>query len=213
MTLPLLLLMAIGAPSPIDPYLMERNAEIALARSAAPDSLSRDATVLVLGAHGYETAVKGTNGFVCLVERSWMQPFDAPEFMKTDGRMPMCLNPPGARTHLPFTFKTTELVIAGVPKQEMFNQLKAAFDRKELPLPEPGSMCYMLSKQQNFGPQFGHADPHLMFWYPRTQHITWGAEFGGSPIDVKEDSPDPVTTFIISVSNWSDGSKYTDGDH
>ncbi len=189
----------------IDQYLMERSAEIAMARSAAPDSLSRDASVLVLGRHGYETAVKGTNGFVCLVERSWMQPFDAAEFMQPDGRMPMCLNPPGARTHLPFVFKTTELVIAGVPKDQMFAQLKAAFDRKELPLPEPGSMCYMMSKQQNFGPKFGNADPHLMFWYPKSAHISWGAEFDGSPIDVHDDSPDPVTTFIISVHRWSDG--------
>lgn len=205
----ILLLAAAAHAAPIDAYLMERNAEIALARTAAPDSLSRDADVLVLTAHGYETAVKGKNGFVCLVERSWMQPFDAPEFMKTDGLMPMCLNPPGARTHLPFTFKTTELVIAGVPKQEMFNRLKSAFDRKELPAPEPGSMCYMMSKQQNFGPQFGHADPHLMFWYPQALHMTWGAEFGGSPIDVHDDSPDPVTTFIISVGTWSDGTPYT----
>lgn len=204
----ILLLAALVHTAPaatIDQFLMDRNAEIALARTAAPDSLSRDATVLVLGRQGYETAVKGTNGFVCLVERAWMQPFDAPEFMQPDGRMPMCLNPPAVRTHLPFTFKTTELVIAGVPKDQMFAQLKAAFQRKELPLPEPGSMCYMMSKQQNFGPKFGNADPHLMFWYPRSAHITWGAEYGGSPIDVTEDAPDPVTTFVISVSKWSDG--------
>ena len=60
----------------LDEYLMaDRNAEIVLARSAAPDSISRDADVLVLGQHGYETAVKGKNGFVCVVERAWMGPF------------------------------------------------------------------------------------------------------------------------------------------
>ena len=58
--------------APVDQYLMERNAEILLARSAAPDSISSDATVLILGRQGYETAVQGTNGFVCMVERSWM---------------------------------------------------------------------------------------------------------------------------------------------
>ena len=46
-------------------YLMEKNAEIQLARSAAPDSISRDATILVLGRPGYETAVEGKNAFVC----------------------------------------------------------------------------------------------------------------------------------------------------
>ena len=66
--------------APVDQYLMERNAEILLARSAAPDSISSDATILVLGRQGYETAVRGKNGFVCMVERSWMAAFDSPEF-------------------------------------------------------------------------------------------------------------------------------------
>jgi hypothetical protein len=50
--------------------MADRNAEIALARSAAPDAISRDAEVLVLGRNGYQTAVTGKNGFVCVVERS-----------------------------------------------------------------------------------------------------------------------------------------------
>jgi hypothetical protein len=50
---------------PLDQYLMGRDAEIALARSAAPRSVAKDATVMVLGRDGYETAVEGTNGFVC----------------------------------------------------------------------------------------------------------------------------------------------------
>src|SRR6202158_3515926 len=67
--------------APIDQYLMaDRDAEIALARSAAPESISRDAEVLVLGRHGYESAVKGKNGFVCMVERSWASPLEHPDF-------------------------------------------------------------------------------------------------------------------------------------
>src|SRR6202047_2415220 len=67
--------------APLDQYLIpDRNAEIALARSAAPPSISQDATVMVLGRHGYETAVEGKNGFVCLVERAWTSSFDSPEF-------------------------------------------------------------------------------------------------------------------------------------
>jgi hypothetical protein len=45
--------------APLDQYLMaDRNAETALARSAAPPSISRDAKVMVLGAHGYETRLR-----------------------------------------------------------------------------------------------------------------------------------------------------------
>src|ERR1700693_2068988 len=88
--------------APIDQYLMtDRNTEIAFARTAAPKSISRDAEVLVLGRHGYETAVKGKNGWVCVVERSWMAPFDDPEFLTPDQRLPLSLNPPAVRTHLP----------------------------------------------------------------------------------------------------------------
>ncbi len=128
--------------APLDQYLMaDRNAEIALARSAAPESISRDAEVMVLGRHGYETVVKGKNGFVCIVERSWMAPFDDPEFLNPDQRLPLCLNPPAARSHLPLTLKTTELTFAGLSKTQIFDGIKAAFDKKELPLPEPGAMC------------------------------------------------------------------------
>src|SRR5216684_305832 len=66
--------------APLDQYLMERNAEIAMARSAAPESISRDAEVLVLGRHGYETAAKGKNAFVCMVQRSWTAGIDDPDF-------------------------------------------------------------------------------------------------------------------------------------
>src|SRR5664279_2761323 len=87
--------------APIDEYLMaDRNAEIALARSAAPESISRDAEVLVLGRHGYETAVKGKNGFVCIVERSWTAPIDDPNFWNPKLRGPLCLNAPAVRTYL-----------------------------------------------------------------------------------------------------------------
>src|SRR5499427_4435532 len=90
--------------APVDQYLMERNAEIQLARSAAPDSISRDATVLVLGRQGYETAIEGKNGFVCKVERSWMASFDWPEFWNPKVRGADCLNPQAARSILPIAF-------------------------------------------------------------------------------------------------------------
>jgi hypothetical protein len=191
---------------PLEQYLMpNRNAEIALARSAAPESISQEAEILVLGRHGYESAIKGKNGFVCLVERSWMSPFDDPEFLNPDQRLPLCLNPPAALTHLPFTLKATELALAGMSKSQMFDSLKAAFEKKELPLPAPGSMCYMMSKQQYFGRKYGNADPHLMFWFAQADKVSWGAGLAGSPVYVHQDSPDPITTFIISVEKWSDG--------
>ena len=88
--------------APIDQYLItDRNAEIALARSAAPEVISRDAKIMVLGRDGYESAVDGKNGFVCVIERAWMSPFDSPQFWNPKLRGAVCLNPPAARSVLP----------------------------------------------------------------------------------------------------------------
>src|ERR1700691_3116201 len=137
--------------APLDQYLIQdRNAEIALARSAAPEAISRDADILVLGRHGYETAVKGKNGFVCVVERGWMGPFDgddAANFWNPKLRGPLCFNPPAARSILPMTYKRTEMVLAGQSKAQIFEGMKA-YIKEKLPPPEPGAMSYMMSKAQ-----------------------------------------------------------------
>jgi hypothetical protein len=192
--------------APIDRYLMDRNDEIALAQSAAPAAISHDAEVLVLGRSGYETAVKGKNGFVCIVERSWTSGIDEPEFWNPKLRAPICFNPPAARSHLPLTFKKTELILAGFSKAQLFESLRVAFDKQELPIPEAGSMCYMMSKDAYFGQRYGHGIPHLMFFVPQTDGGAWGASLPGSPIMVFQDSPDRLTVFMVPVGKWSDGS-------
>ena len=198
--------------APLDQYLIaDRNAEIALARSAAPESISRDAEVLVLGQHGYETAVKGKNGFVCMVQRSWTAGIDDPDFWNPKLRAPICFNPPAARSYLPLVIKKTELILAGQSKAQMFDSIKAAFDKKELPAQEPGAMCYMLSKQGYLNDHDGHWHPHLMFFVPQTDAATWGADLPGSPILASDDPQDRLTVFLIPVAKWSDGTAdYTD---
>jgi len=45
-----------------------------------PGRAAADAEAMVLGKKGYESVAKGTNGFVCMVERSSTAGFDDPEF-------------------------------------------------------------------------------------------------------------------------------------
>ena len=124
--------------APLDQYMIaDRNAEIALARSAAPESISRDAEVLVLGRHGYMSAVRGKNGFVCVVQRSWTAGIDDPDFWNPKLRAPICFNSSAARSYLPQTIRKTELILAGQSKTQMFEDIKAALDRKELPRRNP----------------------------------------------------------------------------
>ena len=194
--------------APLSQYLMpDREAEIALARSAAPEAISRDARIVVLGPHGYATAVEGKNGFVCIVERSWISPFDAPQFWNPKLRGPICFNPEAARSILPITYKRTELVLAGQSKAEITQSIKTAFEKKQLPLLEPGSMCYMMSKDGYLDDSAGHWIPHLMFYTPLK--VDWGADQPGSPIMLSQQflgAPEPVTVFLIPAGKWSDGS-------
>ena len=192
--------------APLDEYMMERDAEIALARTAAPEDISRDATVWVLRPHGYETAVQGKNGFVCVVERAWMAPFDNPEFWNPKNRSPDCYNPPAARTVLPLVKIRTEIVLAGTPKEQIIEKLKAAKDKKEIPPLEPGGMAYMMSKQAYLTDRAPHNLAHLMFFVPGTDPANWGANSAQSPVALlQQDSIADITTFIIPVGQWSDG--------
>lgn len=192
--------------APIDQYLIpDRNAEIALARSAAPESISRDAEVMVFGRHGYESAVKGKNGFVCIVDRAWTSDLDYPDFMNPTVREPICFNAAAARSHLPLTFKETEWALAGQTKTQMFESINAAYEKKELPMPEHGGMSYMMSSHTYFGPTDGWGGPHLMFYLPKTDSMAWGGGLPGSPVIVHQDSPEPITTFVIPVAKYSDG--------
>jgi hypothetical protein len=192
--------------APLEQYLMADTAsEIALARSAAPESISRDAEVLVLGRHGYETAVKGKNSFVCVVERSWTAPLDDPNFWNPKLRGPICFNAAAARSYLPRTIKKTNLILAGSTKAQMKEAIVAAIDKKELPAMEPGAMCYMLSKQGYLSDTDGHWHPHLMFFYSQTDPATWGADLPGSPIIASTGTWEQMTTFMVPVRRWSDG--------
>ena len=192
--------------APLEQYLMpDRNAEIALARTAAPPSISGDARVLVLGRHGYEAAVEGKNGFVCMVERSWTAGVDDPEFWNPKLRAPICLNAPAVRSYLPRTIKKTELVLAGRSKAQIFDAIAAAVARNELPAPEAGAMSYMMSKDGYLGDQNGHWHPHLMFFLPQTDAAAWGADLSGSPVISFNESVEHMTTFLVPVRRWSDG--------
>jgi hypothetical protein len=197
----------------IDRYLMaDRDAEIALARSAAPATISGDATVLILEKDGYKTAVEGKNGFTCLVERSWMSPVGSQEFWNPKMRGPVCYNPQASRSILPYTIQRTRLVLTGLTKTQMAEGIKAALEKNQLPLPEPGAMSYMLSKGGYLGDSVGHWHPHLMFHIANAGGASWGANLPDSPVMLNDEfpqGPEPETVFLVPVGHWSDGTAVT----
>ena len=203
--------------TPIEQYLMDRDAEIALARSAAPDAISHDASVIVLTRHGYETAVEGKNGWVWWVGRGWMGMFDHPEFWNPKVRAAECINPPAVRSVLPYAYKRTELLLAGHSKQEVIAAIKAAIDKKELPALEQGTVSYMMSKDSYLTDYGGHDAPHMMFYETAKDGAAWGANLTNSPVLAvnywyisAEAYPQlksfpPLSVFLVGVTKWSDG--------
>jgi hypothetical protein len=193
------------AMAPMDQYFMSNDAEIALARSAAPASVADGATVMVLGRQGYTTAVQGTNGFLCYVERSWAHDTDKPEFWNPKMRAPNCFNAAAAGSITPIYLMKTRLVLAGKSKAEIAQALAAAQDGGELPAPAPGAMCYMMSKEQYLNDQAHGWHPHVMFYAAGDAAKTWGANLPDSPVIANHDPQARVTTFMVVVQHWSDG--------
>ena len=191
--------------APLEQYLMDRDAEIALARSAAPASVADSATVMVLGRQEYTIAVPGTNGFLCVVERSWAMGTDDPEFWNPKLRSPNCFNEAAARSVAQIYLMKSRLVLAGQSKAQIAQAVASALDEKEIPALAPGAMCYMMSKQQYLNDQDKSWHPHLMFYVAGDAAQSWGANLQGSPVIAANDAEARVTVMMVVVNHWSDG--------
>ena len=202
--------------APIEQYLeASASGEIALARTAAPASISGDASVLVLSRHGYETAVTGKNGFVCLVWRSWAGPGgfdDNPDFWSPKIRAPACFNPAAARTVVPAYLDRTKWALAGASKAEIEDRTRAAVTSKRIATPEPGAMTFMMGGEGSDAAGH-HWPPHVMIFVAHTDVADWGADLNGVPIIAFRGDPEPVTTFAVMVTLYSDGTPAPPGPH
>jgi hypothetical protein len=186
--------------APIAQYRMDRDAEIAMARTAAPQTISRDATIMVLGQKNFEVAVRGNNGFVCVVGRAFAGPLSNPEFWNPKNRSPICYNPPAARSLMPYAMKQIGMALAGASKAQIADAIRTAVAKKELGVPESGSMAYMMSKEAYLTDQGGHNLAHVMFELPRDGVLQ------DDPNSFVSWDPAPVIEFNVPVGHWSDGS-------
>ncbi|MGH9534727.1 MAG: hypothetical protein ACRD2E_07710 [Terriglobales bacterium] len=206
--------------APIQAYLMNRNAEIALARSAAPAAISSHATILVLSRQGWQTAVQGTNGFVCNVERGWTGSLDWPQVWNPKIRGADCLNPAAARTILPIERKVTQLTLAGESLSRRMANVRAAFASRALRPVPPGAMGYMMSKGSYLGDPPSSDLSHLMFFvWTRHTSAAWGAFLPHVPLysfsfwfsqpgaeSPLEKQVPGLQVLVVPVPWWSDGS-------
>ncbi|MBA3666453.1 MAG: hypothetical protein H0W65_01850 [Sphingomonas sp.] len=188
--------------APLAAYLPPSEAaEIALARSAAPPSISDDAEILVFDARGHHRAVAGKNGWTCMVQRSWNDALDKPDFWNSKIRVPICLNSAASRSVLPVYLERTKWVLAKRSLPVILANAKAL----RVPAPEPGAFAIMMSKQGYLADDIGPAGPHVMV-YLDVPASAWAAGLPGSPIGMALPGyKGSDTVFYMGVRKWSDG--------
>ena len=197
---------AYPAMAPLDQYLIaDEKSEIALARSAAPASISSAAEVMVLQRDGYKTVVTGTNGFVCLVERAWGQGTEDAEFWNPKMRAPHCFNAQAAKSFAQIYLLKTKLVLAGKSRSDIASAVVTALDNKQLPALEPGAMAYMMSRQQYLNDTGKAWHSHTMFFSPGDMTKSWAADDPNSPVMMVNDPQERVTILLVLADKWSDG--------
>ena len=207
----LILMMAIlGAQAvaqypPLREYLMSRDAEIALAKSAAPANISDHATVKVLTASGYEVVHQGNNGFVCMVMRGWAAPTYTPTQFRNlvydaTVRAPICFDPAASRTVMPYYELRSKLGMEGKTPEQIAESVQAAYVTGKLPKRESVSFAYMWSADQSLGPGIGAWHPHMMIFAPYYENsMLGGNEFGHALPQVSDDAGTPFTVVVIPV--------------
>jgi hypothetical protein len=192
---------------PISEYFMPRDAEIALARSAAPPAISDRATVKVLTASGYVVAREGDNGVLCLVMRGFAAPTYSPEQFRDlvydpSVRAPICFTAPAARSAWPYYELRTRLAMEGKSPDQIAEGLQAAYVRGDLPRRDTVTFAYMWSAHQHLGPGIGAWHPHMMVFAPYYENAMVGGNPFGSPFpQVSDDAGTPFTVVLIPVDD------------
>jgi hypothetical protein len=192
---------------PIGEYLMEADAETALAKSAAPPNVSDGATIKLLTPSGYKVAHEGTNGFVCMVMRGFAAPTYTPPQLRDlvyDAalRAPICFDPSAARTVMPFYELRTKLGMEGKAPEQIAAGLEAAYAKGELPKRNEVSFAYMWSANQNLGGGVGHWHPHMMVFSPYYENSMLGNNPFGAPLPlVTDDAGTPFAVVVIPVDD------------
>ena len=193
------------AAPPLRDFLLPREAEIALARSAAPPSVTDRATIKILTESGYRVAQPGDNGFVCMVLRGWSAPTFTPGFVRDlvyEPRVqaPICFNPVAARTVLPYQELRAKLGMAGKSPDEIRDAVEAAYANGAIPAIDGIGFAYMWSADQFLAPPIGAWRPHVMVYTPYYSNAMLGGHsFDSALPHVTDDEGTPFCVTVIPV--------------
>ena len=161
-------------------FFLDRGEEIALARSAAPETVSDPATIWVLTPEGYEVAVEGVNSFNCVVLRRFSADTRSDSY-DWDGLIaPICYDAYSSTTHMQEQLLRAEMGLRGDPVESIEAAVNAAYMDGSIPVPDQVAFAYMFSGAQRLSPRLGHWHPHMMIWVPYATNDDLGGNAIGS---------------------------------
>jgi hypothetical protein len=176
--------------------LLPRDSEIMLARSAAPRSVSSQATVMIFTDSGFTVAEQGTNGVVCVVNRSWPASLE-----------PHCFDEEAAATILPMELRRTMLYHQGRSTADADREIASGLATGRFRLPTRPAMSYMMSAGQQLvgddGTPAGHWRPHVMIYYPFLTNSAMG--FAPTPdmtIGMVTDDAESTSSLMILMPQF-----------
>jgi hypothetical protein len=190
---------------PLSEYMMTRDEEIALARSAAPENVSARATVKILTGNGYKVASPGDNGFVCMVMRGWTAPTFTPAPFRdlvydSKVRAPICFDPVASRSVLPYYELRTKFGMEGKNPEAIASGVAMAYALGQLPASAGVAFAYMWSAHQHLAPGIGAWRPHMMVLAPYyTNSMLGDNDFAGPAPKVTDDAGTPFAVVVIPV--------------
>lgn len=185
---------------------MPREQQIELALSAAPTEVSTKATVYVLGAKGYEKVREGTNGFSCLIERSFGGTTQT-------SSAPACFDAEGSRTLMLTYLRREELRSQGKSEAEIKDDIAKGFQDGRFKVPGPGFL-YMMSNENyvynSESKESGFVPPHLMFYAPYKTAKDLGYESISPTIVPYLTNPGPEGLIVVAAQKPSNDSSSGD---
>ena len=174
---------------------MARDAEIALARSAAPAAISGGARVWVWNGSRYVVADSGRTTVNCYVARHWVPSVE-----------PHCLDEEASTTILPILMRKIELYAQGKTDVEVEREIADGIKARRFRLPSRPALTYMMSSAQNLvsgeGTAVGAWQPHLMIYYPEWTGKQAGLEGFVADVGFIENPGTPLAALVVPLKTF-----------
>lgn len=175
--------------------VMARDAEIALARSAAPEQISSTARIWVWNGSAYQVADSGRSKVNCYVARHWVPSVE-----------PHCLDEEASATILPILMRKIELYAQGKTDAEVERDIASRISAGTLKLPSRPAITYMMSAAQDLvsgeGAAVGAWQPHLMIYYPNWTGQQVGLEGFVPGVGFVENPGTPLSALVVPLKNF-----------